>query len=117
MFCIGLAMTLRKGAYQKYKRAHEHLWPAIAEGMRENGVSMAIYRDGRRLFLFATAPDKRHWLRSRKDPLLPKWDAAMTRFLESSVPGRIAFVALPKAFGFGEFSGASGARPASKKSR
>ena len=117
MFCIGLAMTLREGAYAKYKRAHERLWPEIARSMRESGVSMAIYRDGRRLFLFAAAPDKRHWLRSRKDPLLPKWDAALTRSLESASPGRIAFTVLPKAFGFGEFSDGRLARRSKAKAR
>ena len=105
MFCLGLAMTLRPGAYEQYKLAHDQLWPEMAEGMRANGVSMAIYRDGDRLFLFAAAPSEAHWERSRQDPILAQWDARMTEFLETDGQGRIAFTGLPKAFGFGEFQG------------
>ena len=66
MFTLGLAMNLRLGASEKYKLAHDQLWPELAEGMRANQVSMAIYRDGDRLFLFAAAPSEAQWQRSRQ---------------------------------------------------
>jgi L-rhamnose mutarotase len=103
MFNLGLAMTLRPGAYEKYKLAHDQLWPEIAQGMRLNEVNMAIYRDGDRLFLFAAAPTEAHWQRSRQDPALAKWDKTMTEFLETDEKGKILFTALPKVFGFGRF--------------
>ena len=96
-------MRLRPGAYEKYKLAHDQLWPEIAKGMRDNQVSMAIYRDADRLFLFASAPSEAHWQRSRQDPILARWDAGMTAYLETDQAGKIAFDVLPKAFGFGEF--------------
>jgi hypothetical protein len=71
--------------------------------MRANEVSMVIYRDGNRLFVFAAAPTEAHWQRSRQDPILAKWDARMAEFLETDSGGRLAFTVLPKAFGFGEF--------------
>jgi L-rhamnose mutarotase len=104
MFTLGLAMTLRPGAYEKYKLAHDQLWPELAAGMRANQVSMAIFRDGNRLFLFAAAPTVDHWEESRKDAVLARWDARMTELLETNEQGRIAFTVLPKAFGFGEFT-------------
>ncbi len=104
MFTIGLAMNLRPGAEEPYLRAHDHLWPELAAGMRAQQVSMAIYRDGLRLFLFAAAPTEDHWNRSREDPILEKWDAQMTEYLETNEQGHIAFSVLPKAFGFGEFA-------------
>jgi L-rhamnose mutarotase len=103
MFNLGLAMKLRPGAYEKYKLAHDQLWPELADGMRATQVSMAIYCDGDRLFLFAGAPSEAHWQRSRQDPILVRWDARMTEFLETDENGSIAFTILPKAFGFGEF--------------
>ena len=103
MFTLGLAMNLRPRAYEKYKLAHDQLWPELADGMRANQVSMAIYRDGDRLFLFAAAPTEAHWERSRQDPVLSCWGTWMTEFLENDEPGGIAFSNLPKAFGFGEF--------------
>jgi L-rhamnose mutarotase len=103
MFSLGLAMKLRPGAYERYKLAHDQLWPELAAGMRANQVSMAIYRDGDRLFVFAAAPSEAHWQRSRQDPTLARWDARITEFVETDEQGRIAFTVLPKAFGFGEF--------------
>jgi len=103
MFTLGLAMKLRPGAYEGYKLAHDQLWPELARGMRENHVSMAIYRDGDQLFLFAAAPSEVNWQRSRQDPILARWDAEMIKFLKTDAQGNIAFTILPKAFGFGEF--------------
>jgi L-rhamnose mutarotase len=103
MFTIGLALTLRAGAYVGYKQAHDDLWPELAEGMRANQVSMAIYRDGDRLFVFAAAPSEAHWERSRLDPVLSRWDNEMSKFLETDEHGELAIALLPKAFGFGEF--------------
>lgn len=103
MYTIGLALTLRPGKYEDYKRAHDELWPELAEGMRSNDVNMAIYRDGDRLFIFAAAPSEAHWSRSRQDPILAEWDKSMTAFLETDAAGNLAFTLLPKAFGFGEF--------------
>jgi len=103
MFTLGLAMTLREGAYEKYKLAHDQLWPELAKGMRENEVSMAIYRDGDRLFLFASAPTEEHWNRSRRDPVLARWDAQIAELLQTDSHGKIAFTVLPRAFGFGQF--------------
>ncbi len=103
MFTIALAMNLRPGAYERYRLAHDQLWPELAAGMSANQVSMAIYRDADRLFLFATAPSEAHWERSRQDPILARWDARMTELLETDERGDIAFTVLPKAFGFGQF--------------
>ncbi len=104
MFTIALAMKLRPGAYDKYKLSHDQLWPDVAEGMRINNISMAIYRDGDRLFLFATAPSQEHWQRSRQDPVLLPWHAEMAKLLETDDKGHVAFATLPKAFGFGDFT-------------
>jgi L-rhamnose mutarotase len=104
MFTIALAMTLRPGAYEQYKLAHDHLWPELAAGMRENQISMAIYRDGDRLFLFATAPTREHWERSRNDPVLARWDARIAQLVQPDKDERIAFCMLPKVFGFGDFA-------------
>jgi L-rhamnose mutarotase len=103
MYTIGLALTLRPGKYEGYKRAHDELWPELAEEMRAAGVNMAIYLDGNRLFLFAAAPSEADWNRSRRDPILAKWDKNMAEFLETDPAGNLAFTLLPKAFGFGEF--------------
>jgi L-rhamnose mutarotase len=104
MYCLGLALTLRPGAYEGYKRAHDEIWPELTAGMRANQVSMAIYRDGNRLFVFAAAPTESHWNQSRSDPVLAKWDTRMTEFLETDDIGGLAFSVLSKAFGFGEFA-------------
>ncbi len=103
MFTLGLALKLRPGAYQQYKLAHDQLWPELAAGMSANQVSMAIYRDGDRLFLFAATPSEAHWHKSRQDPILLRWNARMAELLETDEQGGLALTVLPKAFGFGVF--------------
>src|SRR5580765_229459 len=103
MFTLGLAMKLRPGAYEKYKLAHDQLWPELAAGMNANQVSMAIYRDGERLFVFAVAPSEAHWQRSRQDPVLARWNVHIAELVETNEQGGIGFTLLPKACGFGEF--------------
>ena len=49
MYSIGLATTLRPGAYAEYKQAHDDLWPDLAATMADNNVSMAIYRFSHRV--------------------------------------------------------------------
>jgi len=58
MFTLGLSMKLRPGAFERYKLAMINC-AGTRGGMSANQVSMAIYRDGDRLFLFAAAPSKR----------------------------------------------------------
>jgi L-rhamnose mutarotase len=103
MYCLGLALTLRPGAYDNYKLAHDQIWPELAEGMRAHPVSMAIYRDGERVFIFAAAPNPEDWEKSRADPVLARWDARMAQHLQTDDSGRLAFTVLPKAFGFGDY--------------
>ncbi len=103
MFSIFLSMTLKPGCLDAYKKAHENLWPEIARSMADNDVSMAIYHEGGRLYIFATAPSEAHWERSRRETKLAQWDAGITQFVESSEPGKIDFQLPTKVFGFGGF--------------
>jgi L-rhamnose mutarotase len=103
VFTIALTMRLRPGALAGYRQAHDQLWPEIARSMSDHGVSMAIYHEGGRLLLFATAPSEAGWNRSRQEPKLAEWDARMTAFLVPSEAGRIDFGAPEKVFGFGDF--------------
>lgn len=103
MFSIALTMRLKPGTLEIYRQAHNNLWPEIARSMSDNRVSMAIFHQEGRLFLFACAPDRESWDRSRLHPALARWDAEMTRCLEEESPGRIAFQQPSKVFGFGEF--------------
>ena len=103
MFTIFLSMGLKPGCLDAYKKAHDNLWPEIARSMSDNEVNMAIYHEGGRLFIFASAPSEAHWQRSRQEPALARWDVVMTEFLESGAPGKIAFSFPKKVFGFGLF--------------
>ncbi len=104
MYSIGLAMTLRSGAYAEYKKAHDELWPEIADSMSDNDVSMAIYRCSDRLFLFACSPTEADWDASREYEVLEKWKDYMREFLEDNDEGTdLYFEELPAAFHFGLF--------------
>ena len=97
-------MRLRPDSLEAYKRAHDELWPTVAEGMSRNNVSMAIYHSGDRLFVFATAPSESDWNASRNDPSLEKWNTYMTQFLQTDENEKIVFESLENVFAFGDFA-------------
>ena len=71
--------------------------------MKQCNFSMSIGWDGESLFLFAAAPTEADWLHSRQDPVLERWKAYMTGFMETDETGNIAIEPLEKSFGFGQF--------------
>ena len=103
MFSIGLVMKLKPGGYPGYKEAHDKLWPEIARSMRDNSVSMSIYRFEDRLFLHAVAPTEEDWKQSRNVEVLDRWSEYMSTQLETDAEGNITFDELPEAFAFGMF--------------
>ena len=97
-------MKLRPDGYEGYKKAHDELWPEIAASMSDHGVSMAIYRCGDRLFLFACASTEADWDASRQYEVLEKWKQYMREFLEDNDQATdLYFEELPAAFHFGLF--------------
>ena len=105
MYSIGMAMTLRPGAYDEYKKAHDELWPEIADSMSNNEVSMAIYKFNENLIIHAVAPTEESWNKSRNVPILEKWFEYMSTLLVTDDSGDIIFDDLPEAFSFGIFKG------------
>ena len=105
MFTTGLGLTLRPGAYDSYKKAHDECWPEILKRQQECGVSMVIYRWADRLFVHATAPSEADWLGTRDGPMMDEWNEFMKQFLETDEEGNIRFEALDLAFVTGVFAG------------
>lgn len=103
MFSIGLKMTVRPGCYDEYKNAHDTLWTEIAEGMAANNVSMAIFRFGNELVVYAVAPTEEDWKKSRQDPSLDRWHEYMAKLIVTDDTGQITFEQGEKAFLFGLF--------------
>ncbi len=103
MKSIGLALKLRPGRYEEYKKRHDELWPELAEAMRSRGMSMAIYRYEETLFVYGAAPSQKEWDELGKDPVTPRWNKYMAEVLQTNERGEINFIGLPQAFSFGGF--------------
>ena len=103
MYSIGLATTLRPGAYEEYKQAHDDIWPEVAQGMADNDVSMAIYRLGDNLIIHATAPTEEAWNKSTQVPIMEKWFEYMAKLLVTDDEGGLIFESLTEAFSCGMF--------------
>src|SRR5688572_24701516 len=104
MKSIGLAMKLKPGCYDEYKRRHDDLWPELATAMRNRGISMVIHRHDDRLFVYGTAPSEQAWAEMNSDPITPRWNKYMAEVLETDGDGNIIFIPLPQAFAFGELT-------------
>ena len=102
-----MVLQLRTGRLEAYREAHDRLWPEVARSMSENDVSMAISHYNGLLFLFATAPSKEHWERSRQAPILAEWNHRMTEYLTTTPAGNIDLHVPEQVFGFGAFKSAN----------
>ena len=101
---VGLALKLRPDCYEEYKRRHDELWPELAEVLRENGISMVVYRFENQLFIHETAPSQEALNRVSKHPVSPRWNAYMAEVLETYAAGIPIRQELPLAFVFGDFA-------------
>jgi L-rhamnose mutarotase len=99
----GLVLRLRHGAYDEYKRRHDELWPALADVLEANEISMAIYSLDGLLFVHQIAPSKEAWSRMNLLPVTARWNAFMAEVLETDDNGNIVFQELPLTFAFGSF--------------
>ena len=104
MNSIGLAMRLKPGCYDEYKRRHDNLWPELTAAMRGRGISMVIYRHEEYLFVYGTATSQQAWDELGGDPVTPRWNTYMAQVLETDAQGDIIFIPLTQAFAFGELS-------------
>ena len=103
MHCIGLALKLKPGAYEEYKRRHDELWPELAQMMSDNGISMTIYRFNEYLFVHGVAETPEAWDRCDQDPVTSRWNKYMADVLETDNDGNIVVHSLPLAFAFGQY--------------
>lgn len=103
MYQIGETFVLRPGCYAEYRKAHDELWPELAEQMRACGVNMVIYRHGDRLFLYATAPSRQHFERSHQGDVARRWAEYMATMMVTDGEGKSIVEELEQAFAFGDF--------------
>lgn len=103
MIPVGMALKLRPGCYDKYKKRHDDLWPELADVMRDNGINMVIYPFEDTLFIYGTAPSEEAWARVEAHPVTPRWNAYMAEVLQTDASGTIINHTLPEAFVFGAF--------------
>ena len=104
MYSAGMTFKLKPGRYPEYKKAHDELWPEIAEAMRASEVNMVIYHYHDRLFLYATAPSREHMERSYEGPAAERWAAYMATMMETDEEGKSIVEDLEQAFAFGAFA-------------
>ncbi|MFH1566731.1 MAG: L-rhamnose mutarotase [Gemmatimonadota bacterium] len=104
MYSTGMTYRLKPGCYAEYKKAHDELWPEIAEALAAHGISMAIYHHEGRLFLHAVAPTATAMQDSHAGPKAREWMAYMATLLETDASGVSIVEGMEPAFLFGQFA-------------
>ncbi len=99
-----MTFALKPGCYEEYKRAHDELWPEIADALRENGVNMVIHYYNDRLFLFATTPSQEAMEQSHAGEVMTRWQAYMATLMVTGAEGNTLVEPLETAFVFGDFA-------------
>jgi len=106
VYSVGMTYQLKDpNLYPEYKKAHDELWPELAEAMQANDVNMIIYHYQGRLFLYATAPSKEHLDRSHEGPVARKWLEYMATLMITDENGKSIMEEMDEAFVFGAIKG------------
>ena len=101
MISVGMALELKPGCYDEYKKRHDELCPELAAVMSQNRIDMVIYRFDDLLFVYGTAPSQEAWDAVENDPVTPRWNEHMAEVLKSDEKGELIVYDLPQAFCFG----------------
>ena len=87
-FCLTLDLKDDPKLIAGYKRYHEHIWPEIAESLRDSGIENAeIYALGTRMFMILEVNDRFSFEeKARMDAANPKvqeWEQLMWKFQQA----------------------------------
>ncbi|MBT5057201.1 MAG: L-rhamnose mutarotase [Gemmatimonadetes bacterium] len=104
MYTTASTFKLKPGCYAEYKKAHDELWPELAQSFRQHDISMVIHYYEDRLFLFATAPSEQHMEDSHPKEIGAKWHAYMATLMVTDESGESIVEDLEQAFAFGAFA-------------
>lgn len=82
-YALALDLVDDSAMIQAYEQAHEKIWPAVRDHLREQGVlQMEIYRVGNRLFMLmdvdgAVYSHERMALAAQRNADVVRWEALM----------------------------------------
>jgi L-rhamnose mutarotase len=84
-YCQALDLKDDPGLIAQYEKAHERIWPEVAESIRESGVvAMEIWRIGPRLFMIMDVDESHSFERAaalaERNPKNAEWEEAMWKY-------------------------------------
>jgi L-rhamnose mutarotase len=98
---IAFKMQLYKGVETEYRKRHDELWPELKQLLEEYGISdYSIFLDETTNSLFgvmkAADPSKLDGL--SQEPVMKRWWASMTQFMETNSDNSPVQVVLKEVF-------------------
>ena len=103
MWSKALTYKLKPGFYPEYKKAHDELWPELAQAMAENQVNMVIHHHQERLYLYMTAPTEEHFTRSHTGEVADRWMQYMASMMITDDEGKTIIDEMDMSFAFGRY--------------
>lgn len=103
MYSTGQTFKLKRGFYADYKKAHDDLWPQMAEALQVNQVNIVIHHYHDRLYMYATAPSREHFERVHAGADAQRWLCYMATMMETDEQGKSIIEQMDLAFSFGAF--------------
>ena len=98
-----LTYQLKPGCYAEYKKAHDEVWPELAQAMSDNQVNMVIHHHEERLYLYMTSPTEEHFDRSHTGEVAERWLAYMATLMITDDEGTTIMEEMDMAFAFGRY--------------
>ena len=103
MWSKALTYQLKPGCYAEYKKAHDEVWPELAQAMSDNQGNMVIHHHEERLYLYMTSPTEEHFDRSHTGEVAERWLAYMATLMITDDEGTTIMEEMDMAFAFGRY--------------
>jgi L-rhamnose mutarotase len=103
MWSKALTYQLKPGRYVEYKKAHDEVWPELAQAMTDNQVNMVIHHREERLYLYMTAPTEEHFVRSHTGSVADRWLEYVATMMITDDDGKTIMEEMDMAFVFGKY--------------
>ena len=103
MWSKALTYRLKPGCYAEYKKAHDEVWPELAQAMSDNQVNMVIHHHEERLYLYMTAPTEEHFNQSHTGKIADRWLAYIATLMITDDEGKTIMDEMDMAFAFGRY--------------
>ena len=83
-------LRLKPGAFAKYKRYHDNIWPELVREIEKSGIAqITTFENGLQLFLYSEIHDEKAWDKLWSSKVHDEWAECMKPLMKFRADGKV----------------------------